>query len=54
MGGFKVDALVSDDFIGYISWQTDPTFQMMVSSIGSGTVLTNQGRFISFVMFLTL
>ena len=54
---FKVDAMVSDGaspFIGYISWQTHPTSQMMVSSTGSETVMTNQGRLISFVMFLTL
>ena len=54
---FKVDAMVSDGaspYIGYISWQTHPTSQMMVSSTGSETVMTNQGRLISFVMFLTL
>ena len=57
MAGFKVDAMVSDGaspFISYISWQTDPTSQMMVSSTRSETVTTIQGRLISFVMFLTL
>ena len=47
MAVFKVDAMVSDGaspFIGYISWQTHPTSQMMVYSTGSGTIMRNQKK----------
>ena len=60
MAGFKVDAMVSDGaspnrrFYWLHQLAGRPTCQMMVSSTGSGTVMINQGRFITFVMFLTL